>query len=179
MSGIINEYKDINTKPIGNCGIYVGLFDENNYRKWRASILGPKDTSYKGGLFYLSVTFPENYPELPPEVCFLTPIYHLNVKPYAANPKHPGSEPLGHVSLSTLNFWRPHYTIKEVLIHTFTLLYFNNPDSPYGLDRADEFRFNRQAFEEKVKLFTKKYAHPIKGKNLNPQDKDKDWDFSI
>ena len=48
-----------------------------------------------------------------------------------------------------------------------------NPDSPYGLDKANEFKNNRLLYEEKVKYFTKKYANPLKaGKNY-----DKTWDF--
>ena len=60
MSGldrIAKEYKDINRNPIGNCGVTVGLFDENDFSRWRVSLLGPKDTSYKGGLFYLSINY--------------------------------------------------------------------------------------------------------------------------
>ena len=175
LNRIIKEYKDLINNPLGNCGVTVGLIDENNYRRWIVTIIGPKDTSYSGGLFYLSVTFPENYPDSPPEVCFLTPIYHLNVNPYA--PKSPGSEPLGHVSISTLNKWKPYYKMREILVNIFMLLYFGNPDSPYGADRADEFRNNRAAFEKKVKYFTKKYANPRVC--FRSQLSNKYWDFSI
>ena len=34
-----------------------------------------------------------------------------------------------------------------------------NPDSPYGLDIAEELRYNRATYEEKIKYFTKKYAN--------------------
>ena len=178
MSGldrIAKEYKDINRNPIGNCGVTVGLFDENDFSRWRVSLLGPKDTSYKGGLFYLSINFPNDYPTKPPEVCFMTPIYHVNVNHKA--PKFPGSESLGHVCISTLNWWKPEYTMREVLTNIFALFYLGNPDSPYGLDRADEFRENRAVYEEKVKLFTKKYANPMRGSK--PSDPNKDWDFSL
>ena len=110
---ILEEFKDINRNPISNCGVTVGLLNENDPTKWRISLLGPKDTSYKGGLFYLSIDFPPNYPDKAPEVCFLTPIYHVNVNPRV--PKMPGSESLGHVCISTLNWWKPEYKMREVL----------------------------------------------------------------
>ena len=49
----------------------------------------------------------------------------------------------------------PERKIREVIIDIFSLLYAPNPDSPYGLDRADEYRFNRAKYEEKVSIFIK------------------------
>ena len=174
LEKIMSEFKDINRNPIANCGVTVGLADENNFRRWRVTLIGPKDSSYKNGLFYLSINFPNNYPEKAPEVCFLTPIYHVNVNPRV--PKFAGAESLGHVCISTLNWWKPEYTMREVLTNIFALFYLGNPDSPYGLDRANEFRYDRASYEEKVKKYTKKYANPLK--NQKNFDTSKDWDFS-
>ena len=64
--------------------------------------------------------------------------------------------------------------MKEVLANIFGLFYMGNPDSPYGLDRADEFKNNKELNEEKVKFFIKKYAdHSKAGKEYNT-----DWDFT-
>ena len=62
LDRVIEEFKDINRNPIPNCGITVSLQNENDYRLWKVSILGPKDTSYKGGLFFIGIKFPEEYP---------------------------------------------------------------------------------------------------------------------
>ena len=175
MDRIIEEFKDLNRYPISNCGIVVGLKSENDYRKWYVSILGPKDTSYRGGLFFFYVEFPEEYPLKPPEVYFDTPIYHLNVNPRV--PRSSEHIPLGHISLSTLNWWKPEYKMREVFINIFALFYKANPESPYGLDRAEEFINNRAIYEEKVKKFTKKYANPRKP--YKQQSRTEDWDFSI
>ena len=174
-SRILQEYKDINHYPLSNCGLTIGLFNENDPTKWRVCITGPLDTPYKGGVFYLSVEFPPKYPEVPPEICFLTPIYHVNVNP--RKPTSIGQEPLGHVSLSTLNWWKKEYKMREVLSHIFIFFYIGNPDSPYGLERAEEMRNNRELFEKKVKYFTKKYANPMDG--LKYCGKDKDWNFNL
>ena len=177
MSGlerISKEFKDINRNPIANCGVTVGLFDDNDVTKWRVSLLGPKDTSYRGGLFYLSIHFPNDYPTRAPEVCFITPIYHVNVNPKA--PTFQGAESLGHVCISTLNWWKKEYTMREVLTNIFALFYLGNPDSPYGLDRADEFRNNRVLYEEKIKKYTKQFASPMKGFKWYP--KDQNWNFN-
>ncbi len=171
---ILDEFKDISRNPISNCGVTVGLINENDPTRWRVSLLGPKDTSYKGGLFYLSIQFPPDYPKKAPEVCFLTPIYHVNVNPRV--PTMPGAESLGHVCISTLNWWKPEYKMRELLTNIFALFYMGNPDSPYGLDRAEELRYNRATYEEKIKYFTKKYANMgASGKSF---DRDHDWNFN-
>ena len=105
LDRISKEYIEINRNPIANCGVTVGLYDESNPMRWKVTLLGPKDSSYKGGLFYLSIDFPKDYPQKPPEVCYITPIYHVNVNPHA--PKFQGGESLGHVCISTLNWWKP------------------------------------------------------------------------
>ena len=171
---ILEEFKDINRNPISNCGVTVGLLNENDPTKWRISLLGPKDTSYKGGLFYLSIDFPPNYPDKAPEVCFLTPIYHVNVNPRV--PKMPGSESLGHVCISTLNWWKPEYKMREVLSNIFGLFYMANPDSPYGIERANELKFKKPLHEEKIKYFTDKYANP--GKVNIDKEYLESWDFT-
>ena len=175
MNRCVEEFRDLLKNPIGHCGITVGLFEPNNYYHWRVSLIGPKDSSYVGGLFKLSVRFPNDYPQNPPEVCFLTPIYHLNVNPKA--PKAPGEESLGHVCISQLNWWKPHYRMREVLECIFALFYLQNPDSPYGVDKAKEFQDDRPLYEEKIKYFIDKYA---KEEFNNVQySRTENWDFTI
>ena len=166
---ISNEYRDINRYPNANIGLAVGLKDPDNIFRWSASLLGPKDSSYKGGIFDLRVEFPDNYPESAPEIYFMTPIFHLNVNPY--NNKDWGIK-LGHVSLTILDNWKPEYKIREIFIYIFALLYNPNPNFAYGLERVNEFKFNRKLYEEKVKYYTKKYANPFNF--LKKYDK---WDF--
>ena len=176
LERVIEEFKDINMNPISN-KVTVVLLNENDYSEWKVSLLGPTDTSYKNGLFFLSIKFPNDYPNKAPEVCFLTPIYHVNVNPKAPKNLGDGVESLGHVYISTLNWWKPEIRMREVLTNIFALFYLANPESPYGLDRADEFRENRAVYEEKIKKFTRKYANPMKAGIV--YDRDKDWDFSL
>lgn len=40
---------------------------------------GPSETPYEGGVFQLAFSVPEQYPLQPPQVRFLTKIFHPNV----------------------------------------------------------------------------------------------------
>ena len=156
MKIIREEYKQLSRAPLTNFGITVGLFNEDNIFEWKCTILGPKDTCYKNGLFYLKIIFPDDYPKSKPEILFLSPIYHLNVKYFVGKGK-----PLGHACVNCLNEWKSGDSVRKILPELFALLNKNNPESPYddmNNSRSKEFINNRALFEEKAQYFTKKYA---------------------
>ena len=43
------------------------------------SLNGLKYTPYSFGKFFLKILFPLDYPKTCPEICFITPFYHINV----------------------------------------------------------------------------------------------------
>ena len=49
---IKQQYKDISKNPITNCGITVGLINDDDIFTWRASLMDASDTSYKNGFFF-------------------------------------------------------------------------------------------------------------------------------
>ena len=125
-------------------------------------------------MFFFKIIFPDDYPNSGPEILFLTPIYHLNIKYFV----HPGYH-LGRIELTTLNFRKPGDSIRNILPHVFVLLYKNSPDCAYddvNNTRKNEFIYNRPLFEKKVKYFTKKYAnYRIPKVKEYPNG----WDFSF
>ena len=102
----------------------------------------------------------------------MTPIYHLNVNPWKLESK--GAEPLGHVSVNFINWWKPETNPRELLTRLYSIFYWANPDSCFGLERANEFRYNSSLYVLKARYFTKKYANISQKKELY----DKTWDFS-
>jgi ubiquitin-conjugating enzyme E2 T len=60
-------------------GVCVWPSDELNLSQLEAQILGPDGTVYANGVFKLQVRVPDRYPFEPPNVKFVTPIYHPNI----------------------------------------------------------------------------------------------------
>ena len=49
---IMQEFKNLSNNPLSDMGITVGMPDENNIFRWLITLLGPKDTSYRGSFFF-------------------------------------------------------------------------------------------------------------------------------
>ena len=70
---IIKELAEIKKNP--PIGISAGPEDISlDMFHWKASIIGPSDSPYAGGLFFLDITFPKKYPFKPPKISFITKI---------------------------------------------------------------------------------------------------------
>ena len=148
MKYLKNEYTQLQNDPILSLGATVGLPDPNNIFHWKITLIGPQDTPYAGGMFFLTADFPDDYPKKKPEIRFTNKIYHLNVR-----------EKDGHICISTLNQWVPNTPMVSVLSAIFALFYDQNPFSPYSVTMAAQYKLNRNEFNRVAAEWTKKYAH--------------------
>ena len=98
----------------------------------QATIMGPPDSPYQGGVFFLTIHFPTDYPFKPPKVAFTTRIYHPNIN---SN---------GSICLDILRSqWSPALTISKVLLSVCSLLCDPNPDDPLVPEIARIFKTDK------------------------------------
>ena len=148
MKYLKNEFKQLQNDPILSLGATVGLPNPNNIFHWKITLVGPQDTPYAGGMFFLTADFPEDYPNAKPEIKFTNKIYHLNVR-----------ESDGHICISTLNQWVPNTPMVSVISAIFALFYEQNPYSPFSFSMATQYKLNRNKFNKTAQEWTQKYAH--------------------
>ncbi|KAL6076893.1 E2 ubiquitin-conjugating enzyme, variant 2 [Balamuthia mandrillaris] len=65
-------------KAVQDEGMNAGPIDDKNMFLWQATLFGPYETAWEGGIFNLTLKFSPDYPQKPPKVRFTSPIYHPN-----------------------------------------------------------------------------------------------------
>jgi len=144
---ISKELENFKADPPANCS--AGPEDEDDLFEWCATLMGPIDSPYEGGLFRMKIQFPEDYPYKPPKVTFETKIYHPNINAS------------GGICLDILKeAWSPALTISKVLLSICSLLCDPNPDDPLVTDIAMLYVNDRVKYNRTAHLWTIQFASP-------------------
>ncbi|KAI1335775.1 ubiquitin-conjugating enzyme/RWD-like protein [Xylariaceae sp. FL0016] len=182
---LARQLKEINTAN-DLMGISVGLLRDENVFEWEVSLMINDDCKYYGGeltltypvppteesgrrqgllteilrdigaIFRAHMTFPPEYPHLPPTMVFQHPVpFHPNVYPtgeLCISILHPPEDDkTGYESASER--WSPVQSPETVLLSVVSLFGEPNVDSPANLDAAKLLREER---EGKNKEFRKR-----------------------
>ncbi|KIZ07222.1 hypothetical protein MNEG_0735 [Monoraphidium neglectum] len=110
-----------------------------------ATILGPADSPFDGGIFSLKLTFTDAYPSRPPRVRFCSEMWHPNI--YSD----------GHLCLDLLqDAWSPCHSVSTLLTSIQSLLTDPNCSSPANPEAAHQYVADRVAYNRRVRRLAEK-----------------------
>ncbi|ESQ33246.1 hypothetical protein EUTSA_v10005558mg [Eutrema salsugineum] len=144
----------VEARASGSCcgptsGFNAGPVAEDIY-EWQATLLAPPPSSpYEGGIFFISICFPSEYPFRPPMVSLKTPILHSNIdKPRVFHP------------LLVTATWRVGTMVKELLqaFHDMLLHPKVEEEDNYLADVARMCVLELERFKKEARLMTEAHA---------------------
>ena len=153
-------------------------YDEDNFQKLKALIIGPKDTPYENGCFIFDIFIPNNYPNVVPK-------FNLQTTGKGSVRFNPNLYKSGKVCLSLLGTWSGDQgeswnsetsTLLQVFVSIMALImvenpYFNEPgyERDIGTERGNKRNFD---YNDRVRLNNMKWAMLYNIKNPEPCFKD-------
>ena len=119
-------------------GVYASP-TQDDIMAWHAVIIGPEGTAWAGGTFRLALKFNEEYPAKPPNVKFITKMFHPNIYEN------------GDICLDILGKkWSPIYDVMAILVSLQSLLSDPNPASPANREAARLFEEDKVEYSSRV-----------------------------
>ena len=120
---------------------------DNSLSYWQASIKGPPECPYEGGLFFLHLEIPKSYPMRPPIPKFITRIFHPNISYH------------GDIGMDMLRHnWSLALTIPKVLVSIQSLLTDPYCEISMEPEIAQLCDSDREKFDMIAMEWTVKYA---------------------
>jgi ubiquitin-protein ligase len=142
---ILREATSLKQNPPENVEVFVG---QDNVLFWKVIVTGPTGTLYSGYKWLLSVEFHSDaYPFRPPDVRFVTPIYHCNIS---------DDGKICHEILQSQ--WTPQTTMYDVLQQILDLLRKPDPNNALSTAKGDLYKTAREVYDRELKLHSEKYA---------------------
>ncbi|KAF7811709.1 Ubiquitin-conjugating enzyme E2-17 kDa [Senna tora] len=142
---------------------------------WHATIMGPADSPYAGGVFRVAIRFPPDYPFSPPKLAcqgfvfnrspFCCPksrnvnLIMYQMVTFRTKVFHPNISDCGIICLDILKeMWSPCLTISKVLLSISSMLTDPNPEDPVQHEIASMYKNDKAKYESTARYWTQKYA---------------------
>jgi ubiquitin-protein ligase len=124
----------------------ITLLDENDVLKWSVKLRGTAGTLYADGLFDLHVTITAEYPHQPPQLAFVTKMWHPSV---AAD---------GRLCEKLVPNWAPTNSVADLIKAVVGLFGDVAGHEVLNDDAAKMFQEDRKLFATTVSQHVGKYA---------------------
>lgn len=162
LERILSEYELIKKKKgLHKIGGSIGIIkkengNEKDYFHWKACFIGPKNTPFENGLYFIEIKLDDQYPESKPLARFRTRVYHPNVNWSS-----------GQICLDYIKHkWSPNNTLRDAILSIFNLL--KNPVFDSALNGSTS-KDSKEApdYQEKARNYRQQYAFQSQKYNWN------------
>ncbi|CAF0882875.1 unnamed protein product [Rotaria sp. Silwood1] len=137
---LMRDLRDLTQNPVE--GINAAPVSADNIFQWNAILDGPEDSLFEDASFVLTLKFPQDYPNHPPDVKFVTKVFHPNI--YMD----------GSICLDILQQrWSASLDVSTLLISIRSLLTDPNPASPANSEAAMLYQNHRRDYERRVREY--------------------------
>lgn len=174
----MSDLKSVTQQPPD--GVSASPLQEENLYVWGATVFGPDDTSWEGGIYSCRLMFTEQYPDKPPRVRFTSEMVRAlqqpgpplrrsvcvrvcatrssHLAPPVMSPQfHPNIFPDGTLCLDLIqDQWSPVYTVSSILLAIRSLLTDPNCASPANPEAAHLYQTDRKQYSKKVRNVAEK-----------------------
>ncbi|CDR97460.1 ubiquitin conjugating enzyme E2, putative [Babesia bigemina] len=140
-----------------NCTFSVGLEDDDLFQ-WRVCFEGPYGTPFEGGIFTVVITFPDTFPNNPPQMKFEQKMWHPNIYPdgrVCISILHPPGMDIFNDQEAPEERWRPVLSVESIILSVISMLSEPNAESPANVDAAVEFKNDPQGYKRRVQIFAR------------------------
>ncbi|OHT14151.1 Ubiquitin-conjugating enzyme E2 15 [Tritrichomonas foetus] len=144
------QFRELQSDPAS--GFSAGLVNDDIF-KWRVTLIGPPNTPYEGGVFPAVLDFPDDYPNIPPKMKFICPMYHPNIREtgeVCISILHPPGEDIYEYE-DRSERWLPIHTVESILLSVISMLSDPNCESPENVDAAKTFKNDQREYMRKVR----------------------------
>ncbi|CAF0920742.1 unnamed protein product [Rotaria sordida] len=137
---LMRDLRDLTQNPVE--GINAAPVSADNIFQWNAILDGPGDSLFEDASFVLTLKFPQDYPNHPPDVKFVTKVFHPNI--YMD----------GSICLDILQQrWSASLDVSTLLVSIRSLLTDPNPASPANSEAAMLYQNHRRDYERRVREY--------------------------
>jgi ubiquitin-conjugating enzyme E2 A len=153
---LMRDLRDLTQNPVE--GINAAPISADNIFQWNAILDGPDDSLFEDASFVLTLKFPQDYPNHPPDVKFVTRVFHPNICKVSSSAWIPidlsDLDMDGSICLDILQQrWSASLDVSTLLVSIRSLLTDPNPASPANSEAAMLYQNHRRDYERRVREY--------------------------